>query len=223
MGYVQAASRQLQAQGFTVTLRNMGIPAAVISPEFQSLGAQYHRDIPANFIEQEAPFTLQDSTLVTIFAGGNEVNTITSALGGGAGGSDPIGFIDSQVRLFGTNFATLLGIVRSRAAAARIVVLNLPNLGGMPYLAGTSLAQRQAAQRISVGMTTTVINPLVSQDLTVIDLMCDARLYQRANLSPDGFHPNDAGYAIMAAEVVRATTGPYPAPQASCGQMRLVP
>lgn len=223
MSYVNVATRQLQGRGFTVTLRNMGIPGAVISPEFQNLGNQYDRDILFNFIEREAPFTLQDSTLVTIFAGGNEVNTITTALGRGAGGSDPIGYIDAQVRLFGTNFSTLLGVVRGRAPSARLVVLNLPNLGGMPYLAGASLAQRQAAQRISVGMTTTVINPLVSQNVTVIDLMCDGRFYQRSSLSSDGFHPNDAGYSFMAAEVVRAATGPYPAPNASCGQMTLVP
>lgn len=223
MSYVNVATRQLQGQGFTVTLRNMGIAGAVISPEFQSLGNQYNRDILANFIVQEAPFTLQESTLVTIFAGGNEVNTITSALGAGAGGSDPIGYIDTQVRMFRTNFATLLEIVRARAPSARIVVLNLPNLGGLPYLAGAPLAQRQAAQRISVGMTTTVINPLVSQNVTVIDLMCDARFYQRSSLSADGFHPNDAGYSFMAAEVVRAATGPYSTPQASCGQMTLVP
>ncbi len=223
MSYVNVATRQLQGQGFTVTLRNMGIAGAVISPEFQNLGNQYNRDILANYIGQEAPFTLQDSTLVTIFAGGNEVNTITTALGNGAGGSDPIGYIDTQVRLFGTNFATLLSIVRARAPSARIVVLNLPNLGGLPYLTGAALAQRQAAQRISVGMTTTVINPLVSQNVTVIDMMCDARYYQRSSLSADGFHPNDAGYSFMAAEVVRAATGPYSTPQANCGQMTLVP
>jgi lysophospholipase L1-like esterase len=223
MSYVNVATRQLQGQGFTVTLRNMGIPGAVIGPEFQNLGNQYNRGIVANFIVQEAPFTLQESTLVTIFAGGNEVNTITTALGAGAGGSDPIGYINAQVQLFGTNFSTLLGIVRARAPSARIVVLNLPNLGGLPYLAGASLAQRQAAQRISVGMTTTVINPLVSQNVTVIDMMCDARYYQRSSLASDGFHPNDAGYSFMAAEVVRAVTAPYPAPQASCGQMTLVP
>ncbi|MGH9145617.1 MAG: hypothetical protein ACRD1Q_02835, partial [Vicinamibacterales bacterium] len=75
MSYVNVATRQLQGQGFTVTLRNMGIPGAVIGPEFQNLGNQYNRGIVANFIVQEAPFTLQESTLVTIFAGGNEVNT----------------------------------------------------------------------------------------------------------------------------------------------------
>ena len=32
-----------------------------------------------------------NATVITIFAGVNEINTITAALGGGAGGSDPNG------------------------------------------------------------------------------------------------------------------------------------
>ena len=112
----------------------------------------------------------------------------------------------------------------SNARSARLVVLNLPNLAGLPFLAGASPSQRQAAQRASVGMTTTVINPLRAADLAVIDLMCDARLYQPAIYSSDGFHPNDAGYAILASEVVQAaTSSSYPAPQGGCAQTTLVP
>jgi hypothetical protein len=73
-------------------------------------------------------------------------------------------------------------------------------------------------------MTTTVVNPLTSQGVIVVDLMCDARIYQPSNYSADGFHPNDAGYAVIAGEVVRAeTSSSYPAPQASCSAMSLVP
>jgi hypothetical protein len=58
----------------------------------------------------------------------------------------------------------------------------------------------------------------------VIDLMCDPRFYQRTSYSPDGYHPSDEGYAAMASEVVlAATSATYPAPQASCSQMTLVP
>src|ERR1700687_3020765 len=39
-GYVFVATRQLRTQGYIVTLTNRGIPGAVISPAFQSLGAQ---------------------------------------------------------------------------------------------------------------------------------------------------------------------------------------
>ena len=84
-GYVQVASRQLRTQGFSVTVSNLGLPTAVIGRDFELLGRQYDRQILGNFIDQELPLVRQNTTLVTIFAGGNEVNTITAALGGGAG------------------------------------------------------------------------------------------------------------------------------------------
>ena len=223
-GYVYVAARQLRSQGFAVTLRNMGIPTAVISRAFQNLAQQYNHFVAGNFIEQEMPFVLTESTVVTIFAGGNEINIITAALGGGAGASDQAGYIDTQVRTFGTDYATLLAGIRAKAGTARIIALNVPNLAALPLLAGASLGQKQAAQRASVGMTMTVVNPLTSQGVLVVDLMCDSRTYLSSNLSSDGFHPNDSGYAFIAAEVVRAfTSSSYPAPRSSCSQMTVVP
>ena len=153
-GYVQVASRQLRTQGFSVSVSNLGVPTSVIGRDFELLGHQYDRQIFGNFIDQELPLVRQDTTLVTIFAGSNEVNTIAAALGGGAGGSNPAGYIDQQVAAFGADYATLLEGIRTRAHAARIVVLNVPNVAGLPFLAGASLVQRQAAQRAAVGMTT---------------------------------------------------------------------
>jgi lysophospholipase L1-like esterase len=224
MGYVPVTAKQLKAQGFSVSLLNLGIPTAVIGRDFQTLGEQYGRFIAGNFIEQEMPFVQTNATVVTIFAGVNEVDTITSALGNGAGGADPNAYMDAQVRAFGTDYSTLLNGIRARAGSPRIVVLNVPNVAGLPYLAGSSLAQRQAAQRIAVAMTRTIVNPLAGSNLAIVDLMCDARSYLTSNYSPDGLHPNDSGYAFIAAEVVRAiTSASYPAPQGTCGAMTLVP
>jgi len=224
LGYAQITARTLTGQGFQVTLTNFGIETAVIGPDFESLARQYGRTVVGNLIEREMPFVHTDATLVTVFAGGNEVNTITTALGAGAGGADPAAYIDRQVQAFGADYATLVNGIRARAPAARLVVLNLPNLAGLPFLAGVSLAQRQAAQRASVGMTTGVLNPLTAEGVTVVDLMCDGRAYQPSNISSDGFHPNDGGYAFIAGELVRAvTSASYPAPAANCGPMRLVP
>ena len=224
MGYVPVTVRQLKAQGFTLSHLNMGIFTAVIGRDFQALGQQYNREIVGNFIEQEMPFVQQNATVVTIFAGLNEVNVITAALGGGAGGSDPNGFVDAQVRAFGTDYATLLSGIRGRAGSARIISLNVPNAAALPFLARASLAQRQVAQRASVRMTSTVVNPLVSQNVRVVDLMCDVRSYQPANYSSDGLHPNDAGYAFIASEVVKAiTSSSYSSPLPSCPVMTLVP
>jgi lysophospholipase L1-like esterase len=226
MGYVPVTVRQLKAQGFTVNHLNLGIPSAVIGRDFQTLGRQYNRDIVGNFIEQEMPFVQTNATVVTVFAGINEVNVLTAALGGGAGGADPNGYIDAQVRAFGTDYATLVTGIKARVAAGtpRIIALNVPNAAGLPYLSRVSAAQRQAAQRIAVGMTRTVVNALTAQNVVVVDLMCDARSYLAANYSSDGLHPNDAGYAFIAAEVVRAiTSASYPAPQSSCSAMTIVP
>jgi lysophospholipase L1-like esterase len=223
MGYVPVTARQLRGQHYTVNLLNLGIPTAVIGRDFQSLGQQYGRTIEANFIESEAPFVQNNATVVTLFAGLNEINTITAALGAGAGGSDPNGYIDAQVRAFASDYSTLLGIISSRANPRR-VIFNVPNPAGMPYLAGASLAQRQAAQRAAVGMTRTVVNPLAGANTVIIDLMCDTRSYQASTYSSDGLHPSDAGYAFIAADVVRAiTSSTYPAPQASCSSMSIVP
>jgi lysophospholipase L1-like esterase len=224
MGYVPVTVRQLKTQGYIVNHLNLGLPTAVIGRGFQTLGQQYNRIIAGNFIEQEMPFVQANATVVTVFAGINEVNTVTAALGAGAGGTDPNGFMDAQVRAFGNDYTTLITGIRARAGSPRIVALNVPNAAGLPYLAGVSLAQRQAAQRISVGMTRTVVNALTAQNIAVVDLMCDARSYVASNYSSDGLHPNDSGYAFIAAEVVKAiTSSSYPAPQASCTGMTIVP
>ena len=223
-GYIQVATRDLRGRGFIVNQSNLGIPAAVISRRVQDLGAQYGHSTGGNFLEQEAPFVSVRGipTLVTIFAGANDVNTITAALGGGAGGADQTAFINTQIQAFGQDFATLLRMIRDQAPSARIVVLNLPNMAGMPFLANAPVQHRRASQMLSVGITTTVLNPNTSSGALVIDLMCDARSYQASTYSSDGLHPNDIGYAWIAAEVVAAATTAYRAPPSSCSQMTLV-
>ena len=222
-GYVQVATRELRGRGFIVNLVNLGIPAAVISRRVQELGAQYGHTTSANFLEESAPFVPQAATLITIFAGANDVNTITSALGRGAGAAEQVAFINSQIQAFGQDFETLMRTVRDKAPSARLVVLNLPNMGAMPFRTSSTAQARRAAQMLSVAMTRTVINPNVARGVTVVDLMCDPRSYQAATYSADGFHPSDVGYAWIAAEVVAAATTSYRPPVSSCSQMTLVP
>jgi len=221
-GYVQVATRELRARGLTVTLSNLGFPAQVLSRRLQDLGTRYGRIMTGNMIEEQAPFVQANTTLVTIFAGANDVDTIVAALGGGAGGSEQTAYIDSQIAAFGQDFAALLSMVRDRAPSARIVVVNLPNMAGMPRHAGASLQQRRAEQMLSVGINTKVINPKVSNGVLVVDLMCDPRAYQASTYSSDGFHPSDIGYAWIAAEVIAAATTSYRAPASGCSQAALV-
>jgi len=223
MGYVPVTVRALQARSYTVRLLNLGIPTAVVGRDIQTLGTQYGRFIAGNFVDNEVPFVLTDSTVTTVFGGVNDVITLVSAIGQGAGGGNAQTFIDAQVRSFTSTYASLVSGIRARAPGTRIVALNLPNVGALPYFVGGSLDQRRAQQQLSVGFTTAAVNVLTSQGVTVVDLMCDARSYLPSNYSSD-FHPNDAGYAFISAEVVNAVTSTsYPPPQSNCPAMRAVP
>jgi lysophospholipase L1-like esterase len=221
-GYVQIVARQLGTT-HRVLLTNLGIPAAVLSPRIQEIGSEHGLSIPANLIERQMPFVPRGSHVVTIFAGGNDVNTIARAIERGAGGADPRGYISAQIDSFGAEYRQLVRGIRERAPSARIAVANLPNLAGLPYTAGYTLVRRQAMQEIAVGFSARA-NALADEGARIVDLMCDARSYQPGHYASDGFHPSDAGYAFMAAailEAIRENTRPLP--QANCGAMTVVP
>jgi lysophospholipase L1-like esterase len=209
-GYVQVINRQLASGGTKVTLLNLGIPGAVLSPRIQTISQSYGPRV--------------DSTIVTIFAGGNDTNVVARSVTGSANGN-PRAYIDAQVQLFKVEMAALVDGIRSRAPSARIVIANLPNFSGAPFTSGYTLDQRSVLQQISVGFSKDGINPLASRaNVAVVDLLCEERFYAPSTYSSDGFHPNDNGYAIMAEMMlaaIRATS--YPAPSASCGRMSIVP
>ena len=214
-GYVQILARQLAEGGRTVTLRNLSIPGAVMNRATEDLAESLGRDIPGNFVEQESPFVPANSTHVTIFAGGNDANNIALAART-RGASDPNAYVDAQVRQWGLDLEDLVTRIRNRAANARIVALNLPNLAASPYLASNPNAEKVLMQRVAVGLSDKV-NALTSRGVLVVDLMCDARLYLAANYYSDGFHPNDGGYAVFAELALPALRdGTASTPSTSC-------
>jgi lysophospholipase L1-like esterase len=224
-GYVQILRRELIATGRTFNFRNQSLPGSVLSRAVEDLARDIGRPIDSlagNFIERQAPFVREESTHITIFAGGNDTNVIAE----GArvrGGSNPNAFADAQVQQWGTDLNELISRVRSRAPNARIVALNLPNLGAAPYVASRPTADRSLVQRVAVGITDR-INGLTTQGVRVVDLMCDARLYQTSSYASDGFHPGDVGYRIFA-ELTRPALldGVNTAPNPNCPQRRLLP
>ncbi len=219
-GYVQNVERRLKLEGKSVTLLNIGIPGAVLSPGVQAIGNQLGRGIVGNFLEREVPFVQRNATLVTVFAGGNDANTVGAALQAGLGGLNPAGYAQTQIDNFGRDLRTLLAGVRDRAPDARVVFLNLPNLAALPYSNGLSLNEKRWLQQIAVGFSAE-INALGSQGAVVIDLMCDASFYAAGMYSGDGFHPNDSGYSRLADLIMAATTGTATPPRATCSQMAI--
>ena len=220
-GYVPQLTRRMQSSGRSVTLTNLGIPTAVLSPEFQQISNSVGRDSIGNFLSNEMPQVPSSTTLVTVFAGANDANVVAMAIRNGLAGADVNGYISARVQAFARDLRALLTGVRNRASGTRVVFLNLPNLAGMPYAAGLSLDEKRLLQQIAVAFSAQV-NLLVADGALVADVMCDGRTLQSGNFSGDGFHPNDTGYAFLADLLFGpATTGSAPAPAASCTAMTL--
>jgi len=220
-GYVPLVVRALQATR-QVTLMNLGIPGAVLSPTIQQIARTYGRDVPANFIEREMPFVPSNSTLVTIFGGANDANALGDAIQRGAAGADLRGYVDAQIRAFGGDFTRLVRGVRERAPNAFVIVLNLPNLALLPYASGYPAERRQVLQAIAVGFSREA-SAQQGNGAVVVDLMCDPRTYDVARFSSDGFHPNDGGYSVLADKILDAINGVAGAGPASCPQMTALP
>ena len=220
-GYVPVVTRSLQSSGKTVTVLNLGIPGAVIGPDIQTIGNAVGQGIVSNFIDAEMPFAHKASTLITIFAGGNDANAIGAAVKAGMGGSDISAYIQAQVQAFGKDMATLVAGLQARAPSARIVILNLPNMAALPFSASKTSTEKHYFQQIAVGFSAQA-NAMTSKGAIVIDLMCDSRMYDASIYSSDGFHPNDTGYAYLAGLVFAAASGGAgTAPKASCAQMTI--
>jgi lysophospholipase L1-like esterase len=226
--YVYVLQRALRNAGKTVNVTNVGVPGAVMSPAIQALTRQIGRnDVIANFIENQVPFVQSSTTHVTLFAGGNDANAIAQAIRAGVPGSDTPNdiraFVDRQVSQWGTDLEELIRRIRARSANTRIVAYNLPNLAALRYVAGLSVGERSVLQRIAVGLTDR-INALTSQNVLVVDLMCESRIYADANVSSDGFHPSDAGYQLMADLAFNAmANGTASAPSGNCPQRAALP
>lgn len=220
-GYVQQVTRRLQASGKTVTLTNLGVPGAVLSPQVQAIGASVGLDILRNVLVDEAPYVRRTATLVTVFIGANDANTVGRAIRNGHGGANPTAYVQTQIQNFARDMQTFVTTVRGRAPDARIVALNLPNMANTPYAAGLSLNEKRVLQQLTVGFSAG-INALTTQGVTVVDLMCDPNFYNPSIFSADGFHPNDAGYNYMTDLVYQAaTTSSRPAPASACSYMTL--
>lgn len=216
-GYVQIVARRLR-ETRTVTVTNLSLPGAVLSPDLEALGTSLGRRPSGNLLQRAAPFVPQPTTLITVFVGGNDANTI--AAGAAAQGSGAPAFITAQVQGFSRDLVALLDTARGRAPTAQVVVLNLPNLAVLPYASGLGPAERALLREASVRLTTDAINPLAGR-VAIVDLMCDAQSYVPGNYSSDGFHPSDTGYAFIAERVWAAIQngGAHPPPAAACGAM----
>lgn len=226
-GYVQQIFRRFESGGREVTLQNLGVPGAVLSPETQAFldarggCAVGGFNICRNVMVDEAPYVRRTSTLVTIFIGANDANALLREVRSGQIGVSDSAFIQSQVSKFARDMEAVVATVRGRSTEARIVALNLPNMANTPYASGLPGSEKRALQEMTVGFSAG-INALVSRGVTVVDLMCDGNFYNPAYFSGDGFHPNDAGYSYLTDAVYGAvSTSSAPPPRTNCSFMTM--
>ena len=112
-GYVPRILRALRESAGSTALTNIGLPGAVMSREVQDIGNAVGIGINNNFLQHEAPFVPPSTTIVTIFAGANDANTLATAIDrGAAGGTNPNEYIDRQIAAFAEDYAELVGLVR---------------------------------------------------------------------------------------------------------------
>lgn len=217
-GYVPQLVKRYKAAGRSISSQNLGVAGATLSKTFQDIGNRLNRNVLINLVDDEMPFIKTDATLVTVFTGGNDANAVADGAKKGFGGSSTSLWIDTQIATFARDLQTLVAGVKKRAPNARILMLNLPNFAAMPYAAGLTLGEKQALQYIAVSFNAE-INKLAAQGAIVVDLMCETRTYERGNISGDGFHPNDSGYAMFADLLYVAATASAAAPKTSCAAM----
>lgn len=218
-GYVQIVARRLKAANPDFDASNLGIPGAVISRRLMDLGNAVIGDIYGNFIDSQMPFVPRDSTIITLFAGGNDVNTVGAALRAGRHNGEINGYIDAQIASFTTEFRDLIAGIRARGTGSKLYVLNLPNMARLPYANGYNSTEREYLRRLSVGFSA-AMNATRAADVHIIDLMCHAPAYNAGIYSSDGFHPNDSGYVMLADLVSAAIANAPPAPSSTCGFMQ---
>ena len=133
-------------------LTNLGIPASVLSPAIHQIAQANESDIRPISSIASCRFMPVNTTLVTIFRGANDTNALAEAIDKGAAGNDLQGNIATQVRAFGADYDRLVRGVRSQAADAFIIVVNVPNMAGLPYASAYSVSRRQVKlQAIAVG------------------------------------------------------------------------
>ena len=233
--YVPLIVKGLTNATTIVNLNNRGISGAVIGPDISALQIKYGNNCtggasPGDFITNELPSVKGSDTLVTIFAGGNDTNAIVNAavcqLETGALTEATVpAYLAAEVAAFGKDFETLTAAIHQKAPNAKIVVANLPNFANIPFANDPNIVgAKPLLQAVSVGIDTDVYQPAATSfGIPVVDLLCNPQSYVPANFFTDGFHPNDAGYALFAQLYLAQINAAKPTlPATSCSFMNVL-
>jgi hypothetical protein len=183
--WIYSVASNAQAQyGITITVDDLGISGAVSGP---AVRAWDPTDFPADVLDNEVPSLPANSKYITLFAVVNDIDAAVLH-----GNIDETTFVSS----YATSFNIALGFIAGKAPQAKIVVINSPNLAGLPYSLQYPTATRQLLQEYSNAADDQVIDLVTLQGIPVVDL--------------------------LASLVTPALFGSISAPQSSCAQTTLI-
>jgi len=202
-GYVPKLAALLGPSG-TANLIDLGINNSMLGPDLDPItGATL--DIVTN----ELPSVPSNATVVTLFAGINEIDGIAANAGVIAqSGSDPTSYINTQIGKVEADYLNIISQVKAKAPGAKIVAVNLPN---RRFSRLQDPPQVQAYEgMISLALDIFIDGLHAPPAVRVADVLCNAQFYS----NPGKFMKTDADHTLLA-NVLAATinTSAPPPPQ----------
>jgi lysophospholipase L1-like esterase len=173
-GYVFLISDWLDARYSAWTLDNLGMSGYTAS------------NIRDNSLSQAVAHA---PNIVTLWVGGNDIKDSVLA-------KEPTADL---VARFEPAYTTIVERLRNETDAY-IVTANLPDFSRIPVAIFFPADQKALAKAASEALNEIITRVAAANNVPVVDLASNPASYARANFSNDGFHPNDAGYAVMAAQ-----------------------
>ena len=171
-GYVYLISDWMKARYTHWSLVNRGV-SGYTAP-----------DIVSNTL---SPAIADQPQIVTLWVGGNDIVKSGAVL-------EPTATLAARYR---TAFTTILHRLRTETGAF-IVTANNPDISRTPVADGYPSFLKTLAKNDTLALNAIIAEVAAAENVPVVDLYSNPESYNPANFSSDGFHPNNAGYALMA-------------------------
>lgn len=171
-GYVYLISDWMKARYTYWTLINRGV-SGYTAP-----------DIVNNTL---SPAVADQPQIVTLWVGGNDVVKSAAVLESTA----------TLAARYRTAYTTILHRLRTETGAF-IVTANIPDISRTPVANGYPSFLKTLAKNDTLALNAVIAEVAAAENVPVVDLYSNPESYNPANFSSDGFHPNNAGYALMA-------------------------
>jgi len=168
----------------------------VINLDTTNVGVSGHTIDQINQVQKDATVRAQPD-LITIWTGGNDVKTMMFGQ-------------DMDTLFFRDQLDTLLATLTTELPNANIVIGTLPDMTKLPVFT-TFFANREAdGLAFLSSVNQSIVLKANQYNLTVVRLDQTDLADDPDNISSDGFHPSDAGYALMAKYYMEAIHQLYP-------------